>query len=240
MITVTTPSVRGDMLEIVDKCLKRQTHRDFEWLVGSPTNLGFGTFVQEPPKREGDYYGLNKAWNALFKQAKGELIVNIVDGLWFEPTLLERLWLHYQNNPKALVSCVGNQYDQVLNGKPEHQVWVDPRRRSDIGSFYEINPIDLELCIASLPRQAIFDVGGVDEEYDKYAAISEKEMALRMDKMGYRFYIDQSLEYRAVKHPRLNSEWDKHYEEGGKLFTKHVAQIDAGTRRTLDYLRNGA
>lgn len=238
MISVVTPSIRPEMLEIVGKCLKRQTHQDFEWLVVSPENFGFGTFIQDPPKREGDYYSLNKAWNAAFKVAKGDLIVSIVDGLWFPPDTLEKLWAHYEANPKACVTCVGHQYDQIENGKPEHMVWREPRVRTDFGSFYEVLPIDFELCIASLPLKAIQDVGGIDEEYDKGCAVSEKELCCRIEQLGYRFFIDQTIEYRAIKHDRIGGSeaWDKGYEFSCRMFDTHLKEIQSGKRLKLDYL----
>jgi hypothetical protein len=237
MITVVTPSIRPDMLEIVFKCLKRQSYEDWEWLVASPEDYGFGKFIQEPPKGN-DFYALNKAWNAAFRTAHGKLIVSIVDGLWFPPDTLEKLWTHYQNNPKSCVTCVGNQYDQMENGKPEHMVWRDPRIRTDFGSFYEVSPSEMELCIASLPLQAIKEVGGIDEEFDKYAALSEKEMCYRMDKLGYKFFIDQTIEYRAIKHPRIggNEKWDTAYEAGCVYYQNCLREISDGKRLKLDYL----
>lgn len=228
MISVITPSVRPELLPIVARCLNRQTNIEYEWLVCSPKNYNFGVYVPEPPKRDGDYYSLNKAWNALFRQAKGELVVNIVDGLWFEPTLLRRLWDHYQSNPLSCVGAVGDQYDKVVNNKPEHRVWTDPRKTGR--NFYEIPPRDFEMCIASVPLKAIKDVGGIDEEYDRYAALAEKEMCRRIASLGYKFYLDETLEYRAIKHPRLNKEWDAHFDAGCELYFKHLGEIERGTR----------
>ena len=237
-ISVLTPSVRKELLPIVEKCLSRQTFsaESYEWLVCSPKDYGFGEWVPEPPKRDGDYYSLNKAMNALYRASTGELTIEITDGIWFEPDILEKLWNHYEANPKACIGAVGNQYDEIIQGKPEHLVWRDPRMRMDQGSFYEINPNDLELCIGSIPKQAILDVGSVDEEFDKVAALSEKEMALRMDKAGYKFYLDQSIEYRAIKHPRLNEQWDEKYQEGVKYFQKCVHEIVQRDRMKLSYL----
>ena len=237
-ITVATPSVRPELLAIVEKCLSRQTfpQEDYEWLVCSPRNYRFGDWVHEPPKREGDYYSLNKAMNAMYKVAKGELIVEITDGIWFEPDTLEKLWTHYEVNPKACIGAVGNQYDEVINGKPEHLVWTDPRIRTDYGSFWEINPNDLELCIGSIPRKGIREVGGLDEKYDRGAALSEKEMALRLDKAGYKFFLDSSIEYRAIKHSRLNSEWDNKYKVACEMFAQDVHDILHGFRLNVGYL----
>lgn len=233
-ISIVSPSVRSELLPIVKKCLDRQTLKAFEWLIVGPVKEAN---IEEPQKKEGDYYGLNKAWNKAFRQAKGSLIVSIVDGLWFDPHTLERLWEHYQTDPKSCVSCIGHQYDQIINGKPEHMVWRDPRARSDLGSFYEVPHTEMELCVASFPRQAVIDVGGVDEEFDKYAAMSEKEMMARMYAAGYKTYIDQSIEYRAIQHPRLSTEWDKRYEAGIPYYQKCLMDIERGVRKSLDLFK---
>lgn len=238
-IIVVTPSVRSEMLEIVQKCLKRQTFPadDYEWLVGSPKDYGYGIWVKDPKKKEGDYYSLNASWNAMFKEARNaELIVSIVDGLWFQPDLLSKLYSHYLSNPKAIVGAVGNQYDRLINGKPEHMVWRDPRIRTDQGSFYRTLPTEVEWCVASIPKKAIFAIGGMDEEYDRGAALSEKEANLRMEKAGYELYLDQSIEYRAIKHDRLSSEWEEKYKIAVALYQKHVPLVLNGSRGYLDYL----
>ena len=133
---------------MVAKCLKRQTFTDYEWLVSTPYEPPeWAVQVGTTPK--GDYhYALNRDWNRLYRAAKGELIVNIVDLIWFPPDVLEKFWFHYLANPKALITTIGHQYDQVKDGKPENKVWIDPRARQDQGSFYQIYPNDMEMCLA--------------------------------------------------------------------------------------------
>jgi len=244
-ISIITPTVRPELLPIVAKCLEWQTETDWEWIVVAPQNLFlkidrqighefYYEFVPEPPKKEGDFYGLNKAWNAGLKKAQGELFVSIVDGLWFPPETLERLWNHYEADPLSCIGLVGDQYSKIENGKPENKVWIDPRKR--INTFYEISPVDLELCIASLPIEGVKDVGGFDETFDKFPAWGEKELACRMNKAGYKCFLDQSIEYRAIYHPRLNEEWDKKYPESVAYFQKCYKDIQEGKRLKLEYL----
>jgi len=248
MISVTTPSVRPELIDMVGRCLNRQTHKDFEWLVGTAERcitemkeackpFEFCKVLQEPQKREGDYYNLNKCWNMLFSEAKGDLIVNIVDGLWFDPFTLENLWNHYEEDHKSCITCVGDQFNRVENGRPEGLVWKDPRRRGDFGSYYEVRESEMELCIASIPRRALIDIGGFEEEFDRGAAVSEKEAMSRAYRAGYKLYISQSIEYRATQHPRLSSSWDEHYNISCDLMDEYRPQINAGTRIKLDYLK---
>ena len=236
-ISIITPSCREQGIEINNRCLKRQTFKDFEWIVCSPYNYNYAdVWIPEPLKKEGETYNLNKCWNLMLKKAQGELVISIVDLLWFPPDVLEKLWIHYQNNKKSCVGGIGHQYDKIENGKPEHLVWRDPRAQTQYGSLWEIKPIDFELCLASIPRKAIIDIGGWDEQFDFYAALSEKDLCIRIDQLGYRFYLDSSIEYRAIQHPRLTKDWDQKYQEGWKYFDKCLKEIQEGKRLKLDFL----
>lgn len=172
-ISVITPSVRDEFLPIVEKCLKRQDF-DYEWIITSPveiTSVKPNLLLKDPPKQEGDFYTLCKGWNKAYAHAKGELIVNIQDGLWFPPDILSKFWFHYQNKPRSLVSAIGHQYDQFDDrGVPTNKVWHDPRSKTNI-SFEEVPPSEIEFCMSSIPKQALLECGGFDEEYDTCAAV---------------------------------------------------------------------
>lgn len=242
-VSVITPTVRPDMLEVIGKCLSRQSI-DYEWLVVAPKRLRDEielklekyphTFVEEPEKRADDYYSLCKAWNKGWALSKGKLTVTIQDGIWFPPDMLEKFWSHYKSNPKASVTIIGHHYESYdQQGKPQNLVWQDPRARTDFGTFYEVSPMEMEMAVCSVPKQAIVDCGGMDEEYDKGAAVGEKEMCWRLDQLGYKFYVDQSIEYRALHHPRLNEKWEEAYKVSSALYSLHVGQLQ-NNMRTLN------
>ena len=236
LISIITPSIRKKGVDITAECLKKQTFKNWEWIVCSPyLPPNNAVWIPEPKKKEGNTYSLNACWNMCIKRACGKLIVSIVDLTWFTPDVLERLWGHYEANPRACIGTIGHQYDKMDNGKPVNMVWQDPRARNDFGTFYEINPNDLELCVASIPKKALYEVGGFDEEFDKYAALSEKELAFRLKAAGYSIYLDQSIEYRAIKHPRLTKNWDERYHAGEEYYFKCLYEIENGIRK-VDYL----
>lgn len=249
MISVVTPSVRPEMLAVIAKCLRKQDMQDFDWYVITREDLipevikatkdCEPIILTEPPKRIGDFYRLCGAWNLGFQEAMDNLVISIQDGIWFPPDTLSRFWTHYQNNPKGLVTAIGHQYDQIDKlGKPTNIMWQDPRARLDQGSFYEVPPIEMEFAVCSVPKQALIDCGGVDEEYDKGAAVGEKEMCFRLDKLGYKFYIDQTIEYRAIHHPRLTKDWDDKYKIASDLFFKHMQELHQNQRTLkLDYVK---
>lgn len=234
-ISCITPTVRKNALDMVYKCLQRQDFQDFEWIVVSPYKYDqCDIWVEEPPKKEGAHYGLNAAWNAAIKQSSGELMVSIVDLLWFPPNILDDLWAHYKIDPMSCVGGIGYQYEREENGKPEGLVWQDPRVKDE--PYYQVSPNEFELCVASLPLEGVRAVGGFDEEFDFFSAMSEKELCMRMEKLEYTFWLDQTLEYRALKHPRLTSNWDERYFAGFPYFQQCIKDIHEGKRLRLDYL----
>jgi len=242
-ISVLTPTIRPEGLKMVARCLRRQDFIDWEWIIVIPKKMEIEVenaligypqplVLIEPPKRPSDFYNLNKAWNLAYNKAEGELIVDIVDYIWFPPDTLTRLWNHYQANPKGLISGIGHQYEKNLDERPINQVWVDPRSLQSDKSFFEVSPNEVEMCLCSIPRQAILDCGGLDKEFDRFAALSEKEMCWRMSKLGYNFFIDKGIEYRALKHDRIGGreEWDKAYFKGCEYYQKCLKDLENGTR----------
>ena len=221
MVSVIVPSIRDTSLN--EKCLVRQTFKDFEVIIQRPSR----------PLPKGSFYDLNHDYNLAIKKSKGELIISYQDQIEIKPDTLERFWEHYKLNPKAIVGAVGDQYSSM---EPPIKVWVDPRKRTDQGTFYECNENDVEYTLASIPRKALFDVGGFDEYFDHYAALSEKELNARMYKAGYKFYLDQSLEYKAIFHPRLTKDWDEKYNEGCIYYAKCLEEIKEGKRLPIDFL----
>jgi len=233
-ITVITPSVRPEGLEMNRKCLEKQDFRDFEWIVVSPFEYEKAdVWLKDPPREKGDFWALCKAWNLAYANAKGELIVNYQDLIWMPPDTLSRLYYHFKNSPRTLVTTVGHQYTETDEfGKPQNLVWKDPRARTDQGTFYLTYPSEMEMTLCSVPRKAILDCGGIDEAYDKGPGAQEKEMCFRLQKLGYKMYIDQSIEYRALQHGRLTKDWDEKYLKIiTPLFTRHMMELEAGKRK---------
>ena len=232
-ISVVTPSCRLKGLEIVAKCLNRQDFdEEVEWIVASPFEYkDCDLWLKDQPKEPSDFWCLCKSWNNAYAHARGDLILNIQDMIYFNSDTLSRYWFHYQNNPRALVAAIGHQYsDHDEYGKPINLVWSDPRWRGDI-SFQEVPPSEMEMTMCSIPRQAIWDCGGIDEEYDKGPGAQEKEMCFRLRKLGYQFFLDHTIEYRAEYHPRLTADWDEKYKSvTTPLFVRHMNELENGTR----------
>lgn len=177
-------------------------------------------YIRQNDKVEGALTNLAHADNQGFKACEGELIVCLQDYIWINPEGLEKYWFHHKNHPEGiLVTGVGDQYNKPAKEdmtdeygkitvfskpytqKPEVLFWKDPRKRTDQGTFYECMPVDWELNWASIPRKLIYEMGGMDEQYDfEGFAWDNVNIAQRAYIMGYKSYIDQTNECMGFNH----------------------------------------
>ena len=185
MISIITPSIRPKGLAITQKCLAEQTYQDFEWLV----EIGI-------PKRGCDLSG---AFNRMLRRAKGEWIVILQDYIKIKPDGLEK-FLKIADKKKLYTGVVG----KTLDWKKIKWDWREH------GKFREIDFRHWEIDWAFGPIQAFRDVGGFEEEYDEFWSSENVEIAYRMSKLGYKFYVDpknKAIQYNhdeVFKHPFRN------------------------------------
>lgn len=205
-ISVITATIRPKSLDRMREQLKKQTFQDFEWL----TEIGF-------PERGCD---LNAANNRMIKHSKGELIVVLEDYLDIPSDGLQKFWDLYQKYPKTCFTApkgvvtkeiwemIGVMEDtfsihEILEDRTSVIAW-DWREH---GELREIDPPHWEQDWGSAPRQAFFDVGGYNEQFDQGWSWNNPEIAIRMQKAGYNFMVDPSnkaigLDHNSViKHP---------------------------------------
>lgn len=210
-ISVLTCTARPEGIPLVQKALKRQTFKDFEHIIQEKT-----------PTKPGNSWSLCADYNLAIKQSKGDLIVSWQDWTFADPTCLEKFWYHFTKEPKTLVTAVGNKYaDDTWTVK----TWQDPRERSDQGTYYPCYPSDIEANLCSIPRQALYDVGGFDEDMDKWYGLDFFNVAQRIDKFGgYDFKIDQTIKSYSLEHGRLSKDWDKNNWMFGDRYNNHIAK----------------
>ena len=219
-ISIILPTNRPGGLEHAKASLPRQTFQDFEVLVGSPFEPGFGRWV--PDDFKGGFWTLNRTYNRLYNEARGELVVTLQDFIWVPPDGLERFWNTYERT-RGLVTGIGDQYDRVgLDGSHDKACWHDPRKGwtgfAPIGSdsigknvVQTLRPLSHEWNWASLPKSAILAAGGMDEEMDFIGFGCDNTSAVeRMFEMGYPFYIDFANEVFCQQHGRVLN-WEKHH-----------------------------
>ena len=211
MISVITPTRRPEGLKLVEKALKRQTFRDFEWIVVAPCEVSIKGFnidqlLSDPPKKEGNYWTVYAGYNKAVKQSKGELVVSWQDWTYADPDALQRFWDHYQAEPKTLVTGVGNKYTEDTFTVVS---WKDPRERGDLGSSYPCYHNDIEWNFCAVPKASIYSVGGFDEYFDKYSSLCGLDVLSRLNfQGGWNFKIDQSIKSYSLEHGRMPN-WEE-------------------------------
>lgn len=235
MISIITPSVRKPGLDVVLLALKRQTYKDWEWLIGSP----FDPEIKEARWVVDDFEGLtwtfNRISNKLLKEAQGDLIVSWQDYTFADPDALEKFANHYELDKTALVSGVGNKYTSVYPQLGE-QVWSDPRINNKYGSFYECYPADWEANFAMAPKQAFYDIGGYDEYLDNHFSMDNISVVDRIDDLNkYKFCLDQTIRSYSLVHGRPK-DWDAKHAMHGAYNERKKYLKDNNVK--LDYLNN--
>jgi glycosyltransferase involved in cell wall biosynthesis len=134
-ISVITVTARHGGIDVNWSSLRRQTFKDFEWILCDTLYEERKEAVQHYTKsdrrvnhiRQGikDMEAktwLNHAENQAIKASSGELIVLLQDYIHIQPDALEKFWYQYQSNPKYFVTGVGHQY-----GKPGKEDISDPK-----------------------------------------------------------------------------------------------------------------
>lgn len=177
-ISVLTPSIRPQYLDITQKCLENQTLQDFEWIV----EVGL--------KNRG--FTLPSDLNKMLRRAKGERIVMLQDCIKIDNDALERIDT-LENNMWTFPVA---QTSDFVAGVYE---WDWRANYSGIlpGPHY------WEADFAAAPTQAFFDVGGYDEEFNKGWSWDNVEIARRMYRAGWVACCHPGIMGVALKHDSL-------------------------------------
>jgi hypothetical protein len=244
MITIITPSVRKEGLNIIRQSLLKQTYKDWEWLIGS-------AFDPEIPEAKwikddfsGGFWTLNRIYNKLISNASSNLIVSWQDWIYIPPDGLQKFIDAADKYPGAVISGVGDQYEKIdKHGKPEIKIWSDPRKTDKYGSFYEIFPNDAEWNWCLIPKDALYNIGGMDEGLDSLGFGGDQlQVGERLNTIGTKFYIDQTNESYTIRHSRDDFGGQKNWDDNHVLFNgKYDARKDQlihdGLWPKLDYLK---
>ena len=174
MISIITPSIRPQYLDITQRTLEAQTFKDFEWLV----DVGLHT--------EG--FTLPKAFNRLIRAAKGDTIVILQDCISIPEDALERI-SHLPLEKKAYTFPV------VIEGRKD---W-----RSHSFGVRQLTPNQWEIDFAVAPRDMFYDVGGFDEAFCDGWGWDNVELGWRAGAAGYDFLSSDATHGDAIDHDKL-------------------------------------
>lgn len=209
-ISVLSPSIRPQGLEIVRNGLLQQSFKDFEWL----TEIGL------------DKHDLNAAYNRMLKRANGELIVSLQDYCLIRPDFLQKWWDAYQANPNTFMTApVGKVDDLNYSSQP---VWDWRAYRND--ETKNIRPCDWntwEIDNGAAPLAALKAIGGFDEALDGVWSSDNVNVGCRAKLAGYKFAC-------LFDNPVLAYDHDAHQPHpfrdsfNGTLNTKRMAMFEGG------------
>lgn len=176
-ISVVTPTIRPEGLEIVKSCLAKQSFKDFEWLV----EVGLGL-----------EHDLNQAYNRMLRRARGELIVFYQDWINIPDDGLQKFWDEYEKDKKYFITApVGKDFD---NPKWDWRAF----KYEDVGFQ------GWEIDWGCAPKEGLFRIGGFDEELDKNWSFDNVDVAYRAQMAGYKFKCieNKATAYDHDKHER--------------------------------------
>jgi hypothetical protein len=175
-ISVLTPSIRPQYLDITQKSLEKQTYTDFEWLV----EVGL----------HGQGFTMPQDMNKMLRRAKGDIIVSLQDCIEIPADALAYV-ASLDHEKKAYT------YPVSKNGKFD---WRKARPDIDpsplTGNMWEID-------FASAPKSLFFDIGGFDERYSEGWSFDNVEVGWRAAAAGYTFYADNKTQGNAIDHDAL-------------------------------------
>ena len=173
-ITVITPTIRPQYLNVTYESLKKQTYKDFEWLV----DIDFPS----------DKFLLPKAMNRLLKRAQGEIIVHLQDCIEIPENFLEHVSKNHNN--LFVTYPVGKR-----NGDSIDWDWRKNNHRTIDAHEWEA---DLAVC----PKEALFHIGGYDEAFCDGWSWDNVEVAYRAKAAGYQFMCDNLVAGIAIDHDK--------------------------------------
>lgn len=171
-ISVVTPTIRPESLADMRDSLKNQTldKSEFEWLVD--INIS-------------GEHDLNAAFNRLIKRAKGELIVFYEDYTRILPDGLERFWKAYQDHPGTLFTAPLGKVSAW--GESPRWDWRAMKQDESQVDYTNCRWQTCELDWGAIPKAILYDIGGFDEELDRYWSCDNVNVGKRADLAGYKF-----------------------------------------------------
>lgn len=218
-ISIITPTIRANGLKLVKQALAYQDFKDWEWIICSPETMrkevkeAIGdfpfTFIGNPPLKPWQVWDLNYSYNRLIEKSQGELLVSWQDYTFADPDLLSTLWRYYVDDPKSMVSVLGNKYPDDDFDIP---AWIDPRYGRN-----DYNWQDLEWNMLSIPRKILYKIGGFNEEMDSHFGLDGFNVNHRLVDAGIaNFKLERNVKTYSLFHGR-DSKWTaKNYISGGK------------------------
>lgn len=212
IISVFTPSIRASGLNILQDSLEKQTFpaSSFEWL----TEIGL--------RSQG--HTLNQAYNRMISRAKGSIFVSIQDYTKVPKDFLERIFEAYKDDTFYTIPL-----GKTLDWKSVEWDW----RKHRTDCTWNEWEIDAGFC----PMEALWKIGGFDEELDKRWSFDNQSVGYRAEQFGYKFGAFQGTEAVAFDHDKrekhpFRKDWDPEFWKERLDFYQFNPKLDYLTRES--------
>jgi len=194
-LTVLTVTKRNGWFAQNAESLANQSYQDFRWVIVYEPNVdtvdvdGLDVkWVQAPPKVR--HSNLNASLNEGLKYVDTEYVVFYQDFISLDRDDLMELFISSQSTNGFVTTA-------TINPDGNH----DARYTGTCG-LREIEAKEWEANVAIAPMQALYDLGGFDEEYDEGWSWDNVNVAERAELLGYKFYINEDVKPILGYHPK--------------------------------------
>jgi len=219
-VSIITITIREGFWNIMADNIAKQTYKNIEWIIvddhkddrsevankyAKKYNLNIRYIRSDKGKGQYDRpYGIARANNTGWTNAKGELLVFLQDFILMPVDGVERLVDVYRHNPDALLAPTDIYYHCKEPNKENQEDWWDGKldivtdkswtniRNEHKGLRSTEIPFDYEMNYGAIPRSIIEELNGWWEFFDDGIEADNTEFALRALKAGYRILIDDT------------------------------------------------
>lgn len=194
VITILTVTKRTGWFDAAAKSLREQTLQDFKWVIVYEPNVrpqdDSLSIKWVPAPKKTKHSNLNASNNEGLRHVDTEYVVFYQDFIDLEPTALIQLLVDAQETEGFITTA-------TINPDGKHDA-----RYTGVNSIREVQPQEWEANVAIAPMQALYDLGGFDEDYDNGWSWDNVNVAERAELLGYRFYIDERIKPQLKFHPK--------------------------------------
>lgn len=229
MISIYTVTNRWGGIDIAWESLKKQTFRDFEWILVdthySERHREVREYVNDKrlrhfptyPLRKEDFWDLNRSNNQALRLASGDIVISYQDYIWLPENAVEKFYAQakFLGFGNWLTGCghKGANPDKAYDPKGKISIFETPYSDPPSG-FSEmdarvfgtkepqiVGPTWFELNWACFWMKDIKEIGGFDERLDSLCyGCDNVSLADRAKAVGHDIWIDRSNEIYGFPH----------------------------------------
>lgn len=220
LVSVITVTIRPGFWNVMADNLSKQTYKKFEWIIVDDYKEDRSRIAQKYAEKYnlniryirgdkvlGKYhrrYGLVRANNTGWKNAKGELLVWLQDFILIPEHGIEDLVTLYNHNPNALLAPTDDFFHCIKPDKKNTEDWFNGKidiltghswrniRTANEGIRKTDNPYDYEMNYGATPKKIIEKLNGFWEFFDNGLGFDNSELAFRALESGYEIIIDDT------------------------------------------------